>query len=123
MSASLFQPTTLARAVSTLGFVQADPIRSPARAQDLILRQRVANYRAGDLERRYARLGLEEDFLYAYGFMPKEIADLLHPRPDAQGRRHRPTGLAAEVLAFVKERGDDPSSGSRRAFRQGARRE
>jgi len=30
-----------------MAFVQADPIRSPARAQDLILRQRVKAYRAG----------------------------------------------------------------------------
>jgi uncharacterized protein YcaQ len=105
VAASLFAPTTLAKAVTALGFVQADPIRSPARAQDLILRQRVANYRAGDLERRYARLGLEEDFLYAYGFMPREVADLLHPRGDAAGALHRPSGLAADVLGFVAERG------------------
>jgi uncharacterized protein YcaQ len=38
--------------VRRLGFVQADPIRSPARAQDLILRHRVKDYFAGDLERR-----------------------------------------------------------------------
>ena len=36
---TLFPETTLARAVAQLGFVQADPIRAPARAQDLILRQ------------------------------------------------------------------------------------
>src|SRR5690349_8640578 len=29
---SLFKPTTLMRAISRLGFVQADPIRAPARA-------------------------------------------------------------------------------------------
>jgi hypothetical protein len=50
---TLFRPTTLSRAIDKLGFVQADPIRAPARAQDLILRHRVAGYRAGDLERRY----------------------------------------------------------------------
>ncbi|SDR51119.1 hypothetical protein SAMN05519103_04253 [Rhizobiales bacterium GAS113] len=105
VAASLMAPTTLARAIAALGFVQADPIRSPARAQDLILRQRVANYRAGDLERRFAKLGLEEDFLYAYGFMPREVSRLLHPRPDPKGGPHRPTGLAADVLAFVHERG------------------
>ena len=38
---SLFPPTTLQGAIDRLGFVQADPIRSPARAQDLILRHRV----------------------------------------------------------------------------------
>jgi len=68
--ATLFAPTTLAGAINKLGFVQADPIRAPARAQDLILRHRVSGYRAGDLERSFARLKLEEDFLYAYGFMP-----------------------------------------------------
>ena len=54
---SLFSPTTLKRAIDRLGFVQADPIRAPARAQDLTLRHRVDGYRAGDLERRYAALG------------------------------------------------------------------
>ena len=38
---SLFKPTTLPKAIQRLGFVQADPIRAPARAQDLILRHRV----------------------------------------------------------------------------------
>src|SRR5690242_17345203 len=77
---SLARPATLARALDASGFVQADPIRAPARAQDLILRHRVTGYRAGDLERRFVRLGLEEDFLYAYGFMPRDTFRLLHPR-------------------------------------------
>ena len=77
---SLFSPTTLADAVDRLGFVQADPIRSPARAQDLILRHRVKGYRAGDLEREYASLDVEEDYLYAYGFLAKPVWQLLHPR-------------------------------------------
>ncbi|HZI83863.1 MAG TPA: crosslink repair DNA glycosylase YcaQ family protein, partial [Casimicrobiaceae bacterium] len=51
---SIFEPTTLKRALGRIGFVQADPIRAPARAQDLTLYQRVEDYRAGDLERRYA---------------------------------------------------------------------
>lgn len=84
ITASLFPPTTLGRAVERLGFVQADPIRSPARAQDLILRHRVKDYRAGDLERRYPSLGLEEDFLYAYGFMPQSTWRLLHPRLESK---------------------------------------
>ncbi len=104
---TLFAPTTLADAVGRLGFVQADPIRAPARAQDLILRHRVSGYRAGDLERSFGRLGLEEDFLYAYGFMPADNRHLLHPRLDPAGDAgaHAPTGLAAEVLAFVRDRG------------------
>ncbi|HUP39390.1 MAG TPA: crosslink repair DNA glycosylase YcaQ family protein, partial [Vicinamibacterales bacterium] len=77
---TLFSPTHLADAIDRLGFVQADPIRSPARAQDLILRQRVRGYRAGDLERQYASLAVEEDYLYAYGFLSKRVWHLLHPR-------------------------------------------
>ena len=105
--ATMFAPTPLADAVARLGFVQADPIRAPARAQDLILRHRVSGYRAGDLERGFARLGLEEDFLYAYGFMPGDTRRLLHPRldPDGAAGAHVPAGLAAEVLAFVRAHG------------------
>lgn len=104
---SLASQGALAAVLAALGFVQADPIRAPARAQDLILRQRVPGYRAGQLERRFPRLGLEEDFLYAYGFMPRETARLLHPRPDPArpDRPHAPTGLAAEILAVVRDHG------------------
>ena len=63
---SLFSPTTLERALDTFGFVQADPIRAPARAQDLTLRHRVTDYRAGDLERRYETLSVEEDVFINY---------------------------------------------------------
>jgi uncharacterized protein YcaQ len=80
VSRSLFRPTTLKKAVERLGFVQADPIRAPARAQDLTLRHRVTGYRAGDLERRYARLGIEEDFFVNYGFLPATVQALMHPR-------------------------------------------
>ena len=83
LATSLFPPTTLGRALDRLGFVQADPIRAPARAQDLILRQRVKNYRVGDLDRKYRALKLEEDYLYAYGFMPVKTWQWIHPR----GRR------------------------------------
>jgi uncharacterized protein len=68
---TLFGPTTLPMAIGRLGFVQADPIRAPARAQDLTLRHRVRDYRAGDLERRYPRLDVEEDFFVNYGFVPR----------------------------------------------------
>jgi len=80
ISNSLFPPTTLKSAIHRMGFIQADPIRSPARAHDLILRHRVKGYRAGDLERNYASLDIEEDVLYAYGFLPRTIWRLLHPR-------------------------------------------
>ena len=83
ISHSLFRPTTLRAAFDRLGFVQADPIRAPARAHDLILRQRVKGYLAGDLERRYASLELEEDCLYAYGFLTRELWQLVHRRSTA----------------------------------------
>ena len=107
MAASFPAPGTLGGVIRRLGFVQADPIRAPARAQDLILRHRVADYRIGDAERRFARLGLEEDFLYAYGVMAHDTWRLLHPRHDLddEAGRHVPDALAAAVLAFVRERG------------------
>src|SRR5271155_1257684 len=95
---SLFPPTTLKRALHKFGFVQADPIRSPARAQDLILRHRVKNYRAGDLERRYSELDIEEDFLYAYGFVSRSVWRWLHPRSSA-----RLTALEKKVLSVVRD--------------------
>jgi uncharacterized protein YcaQ len=103
---SLFTPTTLPGAIRRLGFVQADPIRAPARAQDLTLRHRVKDYRAGDLEQRYTRLSIEEDCLVNYGFLPREHLALMHPRE--AGRRswdEETARKAAEVLAFVRERG------------------
>src|SRR5436190_20074838 len=109
---TLFPPTTLARAIAKLGFVQADRIRSPARAQDLILRHRVKNYRAGDLEARYAKLGVHEDFFINYGFVTSELQALMHPRIKTpftaqggncwtSGRRKR----AGLLLEFVREKG------------------
>ena len=99
IASTLFPETTLGRAIGKIGFIQADPIRSPARAQDLILRHRVAGYRAGDLERRYAALKLEEDFLYAYGFVPIGTWQLLHPR----GQRAL-TAAERKVLDIVSNR-------------------
>jgi uncharacterized protein YcaQ len=101
---SFFPPTTLKRALQRFGFVQADPIRAPARAQDLTLRHRVKNYRAGDLERRYSALGIHEDFFVNYGFVTDEVYSLMHPRAgislsSAQKAR------AQALLEFVRERG------------------
>ena len=102
---SFFTPATLQRALNTLGFVQADPIRAPARAQDLTLRHRVAGYRAGDLERRYARLDVHEDFFVNYGFVTGAVQALMHPRGGAtpwtaaRGRHVR------ALLEFVRSRG------------------
>ncbi len=101
---SLFRPTTLGRAVQRLGFVQADPIRAPARAQDLTLRHRVVDYRAGDLERRYPRLGLEEDFFVNYGFLPRELSALMHPRTVRRTWSAARQKQAEAVVEFVRER-------------------
>ncbi|MBU6318549.1 MAG: winged helix DNA-binding domain-containing protein [Alphaproteobacteria bacterium] len=102
---TLYGPVTLARAIERLGFVQADPIRAPARAQDLILRHRVRNYRAGDLELRYPKLAIEEDFFVNYGFLPRDTHALLHPRTPRTTWSKSHEDKAAAVLAFVRERG------------------
>ena len=102
---SLFKPQTLPGAIRKLGFVQADPMRAPARAQDLILRLRVRDYRAGDLERRYERLGIEEDAFVNYGFVSREMLALLHPRTPRRPWDEATTARAREVLDFVQQRG------------------
>jgi uncharacterized protein len=103
---SLFAPTTLQRALDTLGFVQADPIRAPARAQDLTLRHRVIGYRAGDLERHYPQLDTHEDFFVNYGFVTSAVQAMMHPRrgwsPWGPGRARR----VRAVLDFVRARGE-----------------
>src|SRR5262249_32007970 len=76
------------------------------RAQDLILRQRVEDYRRGDLDGRYPELRLEEDYLHVYGVMPRDVMHLLHPRPSRAGAAiYRPVGVTADVLAMVVESG------------------
>ena len=102
---SLFAPTTLKRAIQKLGFVQADPIRAPARAQDLILRHRVKNYRAGDLERRYAALGIHEDVFVNYGFVTANVQALMHPRTGTSRWSSTRKARAQALLEFVRERG------------------
>ena len=91
-----------------MGYVQADPIRAPARAQDLILRHRVVDYCEGDLERRYARLQVEEDALHNYGFLHRDLQALLHPRVMqriSRVERSHP-GMIEPILAFVRANGD-----------------
>jgi hypothetical protein len=109
---SLSIPTSLKLALHRFGFVQADPILAPARAQDLILRHRVNDYRAGDLERQFEELGIEEDFFVNYGFVTRPVQALMHPRSKkgvpADGRepwsreRRRQARL---LLDFILERG------------------
>lgn len=77
---TLGEPLGLVDAFRQLGYVQADPIRAPARAQDLILRHRVRDYRIDDLERHYPQLPLIEDTIYNYGFFHRDARSLLHPR-------------------------------------------
>ena len=96
-----------------MGFVQADPIRAPARAQDLILRHRVKDYRAGDLERRYTSLDIEEDFFVNYGYVARSLESLMHPRFNSRVPADNVTlpWLPAQkrkaklLLSFVRERG------------------
>ena len=90
-------PTALKR----MQFVQADPIRSPARAQDLMLRQRVRDYKAGDLERAFPKLKAEEGYLFAYGFMTSEVWTSLRWRPHNKLKK-----LEREVLEAVAELGE-----------------
>ena len=93
-------------AIARLDFVQYDPIRAPACAQDLILRHRVDGYRAGDLDRAYPAQPLEEAFLHVYGVMPASRAQVLHPRGDAatwRVEREHPT-LAQRVMRYANAR-------------------
>lgn len=84
--------------------MQADPIRAPARAEDLTLRHRVRNYRAGDLERKYRTLDVEEGFFINYGFLPRRDYLRMHPRVSSEvtSRLRR---RAAAIAAFVRARG------------------
>src|SRR5205085_7540754 len=102
---SLFAPTSLRSALDALGFVQADPIRAPARAQDLMLRHRVTGYRAGDLERQYSQLAIHEDYFINYGFVTDRVFRLMHPRrgqaPWSSGGGRR----VKRLLEFIRLRG------------------
>lgn len=102
---TFFEPTSLAEAIDRMGFVQADPIRAPARAQDLTLRHRVRGYRAGDLERRYQDVGVEEDFFVNYGFVPRRVQALMQPRGLQRGWTGIRSKRVQALLEFVRERG------------------
>jgi len=99
-------PTDLLSAIRRLGYLQADPIRAPARAQDLILRHRVAGYRVDDLEKNFQQLPIVEDVLHNYGFFPEEHLALLHPRVLSSRWRefiaeHKP--LRRKLLRYLSE--------------------
>lgn len=105
VSRSLFLAPDLLGAVQRLGYVQADPMRAPARAQDLILRHRVPHYQAGDLERAYAELPLEEAYFINYGFMPRDLAQLIHPRASTEHWDAPTKALARQLLAHINSHG------------------
>ncbi len=104
---TLFPARDLEGAIRALGFVQVDPIRAPARAQDLILRHRVADYRHGDLDRRYAELPVAEDYLHVYGVLPRDTQRLLYPRKRHARwhvEREHPR-LASRILSHIRDNG------------------
>jgi uncharacterized protein YcaQ len=101
-----FRLQPLSATLDGLGFVQADPIRAPARAQDLTLRQRVAGYRAGDLERLYPTLPIEEDFFINYGYVTRRVSALMHPRNGAGLPPSSSNKKAKALLEYVRERGE-----------------
>ncbi len=102
---SLGSTSTLARALERAQFVQADPIRAPAVAQDLELRHRVDGYRVGDLEERYAELAIEEDYFVNYGFVTRELQALMHPRTPRRAWTKSEQKRAAAVLEYVLDKG------------------
>src|SRR5690606_41214201 len=88
-----------------LCFVQADPVEAQAGAQDLTLRDGVTGYRAGELERRYPRLALEEGFFVNYGFLPRAHQALMHPRSARQPWTPARRKQADAVREFIAGRG------------------
>jgi uncharacterized protein len=115
---TFFHENDPAAAVRALGFVQIDPIRAPAKAQDLILRHRVVDYRAGDLEARFPELPLVEDFVHVYGVLPESSLDLLHPRRRHQAwrvEREHPA-LARKILDHIERNGPAHPRELTRAF-------
>ena len=104
LARSLFAPRSLTAAIEELGFLQADPIRAPARAQDLILRHRALSYRAGDLERLYPALPLEEGFFINYGFLLRPDYRAMLPRTPRRRWSPKAQRQAEAIAAFVRER-------------------
>ncbi len=104
---TLGKPSSLEQTLTTLGFIQADPIRAPARAQDLILRPRVENYVATNLETQYPNLEVNEDYFVNYGFIHQTKTALFHPRvrkTPMQIELDAPKIVPA-VLEYIREHG------------------
>jgi hypothetical protein len=105
ISRSLFKPTTLPKAIAEARIRPggSHPRARPRAGPDL--RHRVTNYRAGDLERRYSKLPIEEDFFVNYGFVPRDVHALMHPRTARHVWNKARLRQADAVLEFVRERG------------------
>ena len=69
------------------------------------MRHRVVDYRAGDLERHYTTLGIEEDFFINYGFVTTDVYALMHPRRMVPAWPSPGRTRSQRLLAFVRERG------------------
>lgn len=102
---TLFQEHSLASALNRLRYVQADPIRAPARSQDLVLRHRVLGYRVGDLDEHYPSLSIEEDVLHNYGFLTPELQAHVHPRKPRSCKEPKDIDLYEAVYGFVVQNG------------------
>lgn len=104
---SIRQYNSLQEAMFEIKFVQYDPIKKPLSAQDLILFQRINNYKPKDLEVYYPTAEFDEDHLYVYGILAREFSCLLHPRPDRKNNTiYKPVGVVADVWNFVRDQGD-----------------
>lgn len=107
----LTQKHSLKEAIDAMQFVQIDPIQSPTYTQDLVLRNRIEGYKNGDILRNYNQLELEEDYLYAYGYIAKDLQQLWHPR-------HKPklSNFDQDILEFVKQHGHTTSKDLEQEF-------
>ena len=70
------------------------------------MRLRVRGYRAGDLERRYASLAVEEDTFVNYGFLTRANQALMHPRVLRTHWSPAVWKRARALIEFVRERGE-----------------
>jgi uncharacterized protein YcaQ len=66
----------------------------------------VAGYRAGDLERLYPALPIEEDVFINYGFVTRRLSALMHPRHGAGLLPSSSNKKAKALLAYVRQRGE-----------------
>lgn len=106
VSHTLYPASSLETVLAQLQFVQADPIRAPARAQDLILRPRVQDYHADDLEVQYPNLPIDEDYFVNYGFLHHSSTALFHPKASKTLRIEQDAPeLVPQVLEFVRQNG------------------